>query len=140
MTSAIVDFEPYYGEQQLPYWYILPHFTYGMILLDFLTDDGIPKMAFKLLMPHDMRIVWFMNVFTIFVYFTLYYYLDAIVPNKYGIAYPPCFCCTSLKRGTKRVFCSKKYQEEIEMEMANIPNFDNDKAVKDGAEKEKPMI
>ena len=57
MTSAIVDFEPYYGEQQLPYWYILPHFTYGMILLDFLTDDGIPKMAFKLLMPHDMRIV-----------------------------------------------------------------------------------
>jgi hypothetical protein len=77
---------------------MLPHFTYGMVLLNFLTDEGIPDTVFQLLMPHDMETVWAMSVFTIFFYLALYYYLDAVIPNKYGIAYSPCFCIPKAKR------------------------------------------
>ena len=41
IVAATIDIQPYYGEQWLILGYILPHFSYAWILLDFLVDDGI---------------------------------------------------------------------------------------------------
>ena len=96
--SAVVAQKPYYGEQWLNAGYMLPHFTFGMVLLDFLVDHGFPKLAYKAILPLSMESVWAWNFLSIAIYLCLYIYLDAVIPNKYGVTKSYCFCIKDNKK------------------------------------------
>ena len=100
-VTSVIEIKPYHGEQWFELLYIFPHFSFGRILLEYLIDDGANKLLFKLLLPLPLENAWYAAVFTTVFYFLLYMYLDAIIPNAYGIAQPCCFCC---KRRNKSKF------------------------------------
>jgi len=104
--TAIFTFTPYYGEQWLQLGYILPHYTFGFTLLDFLVDHGAPAVVFRVILPTNMTRVWYANVATIFFYIGLYVYLDAVIPNKYGVTQDWCFCLP----------CKRKNKDNIDDE------------------------
>ena len=83
--GAVFDQKPYYGEEYLPLGYVLPHFTFGIILLEFLVDHGIPMIFYRAIVPLNPLSAWICTILTPVFYICLYVYLDAIVPNKYGI-------------------------------------------------------
>ena len=56
--TAIFTFQAYYGEKWLQLGFILPHYTYGFTLLDFLVDHGAPAIVFRLILPTNMTRVW----------------------------------------------------------------------------------
>jgi len=66
--------------------YVFPHFTFGIVLLEFFVDHGLPTLVYRAVMPMSVTTAWTINCLTILAYLVLYIYLDAIVPNKYGIA------------------------------------------------------
>lgn len=67
--------------------YILPHFSFGIVILDFFTRG-----AALALFGIKVAYAWLALVFSIPLYLGLYFYLDAIIPNEYGIAISCCFC------------------------------------------------
>jgi ABC-type bacteriocin/lantibiotic exporter with double-glycine peptidase domain len=66
-------------------------------------------------MPLPLETAWWASVFTIPFYFLIYMYLDAIIPNTYGVAQPWCFCCKvkSKRSLLLRIFCCKKEKDEV---------------------------
>jgi len=114
-VKAILEVQPYYGEQWFELCYVMPHFSFGRILLEYLIDDGANKLFFKLIIPLPLHRAWWASVATTVGYFLLYLYLDAIIPNAYGIAKPCCFCLKSKKTKpcamVKRILCCRKRQE-----------------------------
>jgi hypothetical protein len=69
-----------------------------MVLIEFLVDHGVNKLAFKAILPLNIDTVWAASVVSIFFYLMLYVYLDAIIPNKYGVTRSCCFCVHEGKR------------------------------------------
>lgn len=59
---------------------------------------------YRLCMPVDMTHVWIALCLTIGLYLCLYVYLDAIIPQKYGIAHSCCYC---LKRHRRKKISKK---------------------------------
>jgi hypothetical protein len=114
-VESIFNVKPYYGENYFQMCYIMPHFSFGRIFLEYLIDDGAGKLWFKLIMPLPLETAWWVSVFTIPFYFLIYMYLDAIIPNTYGVAQPWCFCCKvkSKRSLLLRVFCCKKEKDEV---------------------------
>jgi hypothetical protein len=101
--QAVVAGQPYHTEQWIELGYIFPHFTFGMILIEFLVDHGVPKLFFKAILPLNMEKVWLANITSIAFFLLLYIYLDAIIPNKYGVARSCCFCVHDGKRYGKEL-------------------------------------
>ena len=66
--------------------YILPHFSFGVIFLEFLTKGGATVLDF------NVAVAWITLILQTPVYLALYLYFDAIVPNQFGIALKCCFC------------------------------------------------
>ena len=78
--------------------YILPHFSFGIVILDFFTA-GAALALFGIKVAH----AWVALVLSIPFYLGLYLYLDAIIPNEYGIARSCCFCLRREKRAQDEV-------------------------------------
>jgi hypothetical protein len=38
------------------------------------------------------EVCWFFMIFDFFLWVGLYFYMDAVMPNDYGIQKHPCFC------------------------------------------------
>jgi len=72
--------------------YILPHFSFGIVFLEFLTKGGATLLGFNVVFA------WISLILQTPIYLALYLYFDAVVPNQFGIALKCCFCC---KRGPK---------------------------------------
>ena len=68
------------GYQAFQLTYILPNFSFGIILLDFYINGG-PALILDL----NVNVAWYSLLLTTPVYVALYMYLDAIMPNVYGI-------------------------------------------------------
>ena len=95
----------------------MPHFSFGRILIEYLIDDGANKLWFKILLPLPIHRAWWASIGTVVFYFLFYMYLDAIIPNTYGIARPCCFCLKS-KSGNKssiirKVLCCFKKEQKV---------------------------
>jgi hypothetical protein len=54
--------------------------------MEFLVDHGLPMIFYRALVPVDATLAWVCTAITPFFYISLYVYLDAIIPNKYGIS------------------------------------------------------
>jgi hypothetical protein len=105
--TNLLDAKPYHGENWMMLGYPLPHFTFGIVLFEFFIDHGLPTLVYRVIMPLRIGPVWTANCLTIVIYLGLYIYLDAIIPNKYGIAQSCCFC---LKGKGKKI---KKLKDKI---------------------------
>ena len=58
---------------------------------------------------------------TIPVYFCLYVYLDAVVPNAYGIASPWCFCVKDCRKKKKTLNCDIHHHNSgVDLEMDDL--------------------
>ena len=72
--------------------YILPNFSFGIILLDFYIQGG-PTSILAL----DVGVAWASLILVTPIYVMLYMYLDAILPNEFGIRQSCCFCLKKKK-------------------------------------------
>lgn len=95
------------GYQLFQLSYILPNFSFGIILLDFYIKGG-PTTILDL----DVTVAWVSLVLIIPVYVALYIYLDAIMPNVYGIRQSCCFCLR--KQKVKHNYKDEDDEEAIE--------------------------
>ena len=77
----------YYGIQLFQIGYVLPHFSFSIVFLEFLTKGGASFLGFNVVLA------WIMLIIQTPLYLCLYLYLDAVIPNQYGIALKCCFCC-----------------------------------------------
>ena len=68
------------GYQAFQLSYILPNFSFGIILLDFYINGG-PETILDL----NVNVAWISLALVTPIYVMLYMYLDAIMPNVYGI-------------------------------------------------------
>jgi len=55
----LVDYKPYYYEFVFELLYILPHFSFGRILLDYLVNHGRQYFLFTMIMPLKIRYAWY---------------------------------------------------------------------------------
>jgi hypothetical protein len=78
--------------------YFIPHFPFTVAMLDFFFEDG----AKNLLGLSSSVAYMCLGICTVFYYF-LYEYLDAIIPNAYGIK-KGCCCCLTYCRKKKVTF------------------------------------
>lgn len=69
-------------------WYVFPNFSFSVCLLDIYVPGG----ALALLRV-DVMVAWVALALATPVYICLYTYLDAVIPNAYGISESPMFCC-----------------------------------------------
>ena len=67
--------------------YFMPHFPFGMIMLKIL----LPGWVFETL-NCDITVAWVCLAISIPIYVMLYMYLDAVMPNTFGIRNSCCFC------------------------------------------------
>ena len=79
--------EEYNGELWLQFGYVFPHFSFGIIILDYFVKDGA-----NTIMGLNVEYAWAALAASVPFYFLAYTYLDAIIPNAFGIAMKPCFC------------------------------------------------
>ena len=73
-------------------WYVCPNFSFGVILLDFYIKDGA-----KTILNLNVGVAWACLTISIPAYLALYAYMDAILPNTFGIRESCCFCCRKRK-------------------------------------------
>jgi hypothetical protein len=66
---------------------VLPQFPFGVLIVDYFTSSNA-----KLLLGLDPRVAWTALVLTVPLYCGLYFYLDQVVANEYGISKNCCFC------------------------------------------------
>jgi hypothetical protein len=78
--------------------YFIPHFPFTVAMLDFFFEDG----AKNLLGLSSSVAYMCLGICSVFYYF-LYEYLDAIIPNAYGIK-KGCCCCLTYCRKKKVTF------------------------------------
>ena len=95
----------YYGPVLFQIGYVLPHFSFSIVFLEFLTKGGASAIGF------NVALAWITLILQTPLYLTLYLYLDAIVPNRFGIALKCCFC---LKKQAQR---EEERVEEHEIEL-----------------------
>jgi len=88
--------------------YVFPQFSFGVILLDLYVDDGAKMLG------RNVYGAWAALLLATPAYMCLYYYLDTVIPNAYGIAKHPCYCCLRRKpkRQSDRVPDSERPAEE----------------------------
>lgn len=65
----------------------MPHFSFGIVLLDYFTA-GVANELLDVSSTFAMVCL----IVSIPVYIGLYMYLDAVIPNEFGIAKTCCFC------------------------------------------------
>lgn len=76
------------GSNFLQIGYILPQFSFGVIILDSFFANGA-----KTLLDLNVIPAWICLFLATPCYLGLYVYLDSIVPNALGIRLECCFCC-----------------------------------------------
>ena len=91
------EYEEYDGQKWFQIGYVFPHFSFGIIILDYFVENGA-----ELTMGLDVTYAWIALVSSIPFYFLLYIYLDAIIPNAFGIALRPCFCLRKQKESESK--------------------------------------
>jgi len=85
----------YDGNPLFQLWYIIPNFSFGVILVDYYIHNGA-----QAVLGLEVSVAWVSLLFSIPFYVGLYMWLDAIIPNTYGISESLCFC---LKRKKNEV-------------------------------------
>ncbi len=77
-----------YGSNFLQIGYLLPQFSFGVIILDGFFTNGAKTFL-------DLNVIpaWICLFLSTPCYFGLYVYLDSIIPNAFGIRLECCFCC-----------------------------------------------
>jgi hypothetical protein len=75
------------SNQLFPLTYLAPHFSFGVIMLEFYVKGG-PESLLNL----DVNVAWISLLCSIPLYLLAYMYLDAVIPNAYGIRESPLFC------------------------------------------------
>jgi ATP-binding cassette, subfamily A (ABC1), member 3 len=109
LDTYILDGESSNQIQLLQIGYVFPHFSFGMIILDFFTAGGATY-----IMGLKVIYAWIALVLTVPVYLGLYAYLDAVIPSTYGIHRHWLFCCRKSKQ--------MELEEEEEAEVAQPAN------------------
>ena len=87
------NLDDYWGTTVFQVGYVLPHFSFGIVFLEFLTKGGAT------LLGYNVALAWISLVLQTPLYLLLHVYFDAIIPNNFGISQKCCFC---LKRSANR--------------------------------------
>lgn len=90
MTKRMDLLPPYtdsLGYQLFPLTYIMPHFSFSVVMLQFYMKGG-PHWLLHL----DVDFAWYCLLAATPFYIFLYMYLDGIIPNAFGIRESCCFC------------------------------------------------
>ena len=68
----------------------------------------------------DVTYAWIALTTSIPLYFLMYMYLDAIIPNEFGIAMSPCFCLKKrkLSESRKRANQRKEQKKNSDLDLA----------------------
>ena len=104
LTVEVSGTTSYDGSPLFQIWYIIPNFSFGVILIDYYIHDGA-----KLVLGLDVSVAWeFLALATPF-YLGIYMYLDSVIPNTFGLRDSPCFC---LKRNKPRIDFDQKNNGE----------------------------
>ena len=84
--------------EQSTWWvqllYMFPQVPFAVLCLDWMVPDGAEKM-----LNLEVKWAWVASVVNFFLYLALYHYLDAVLPNSFGVRRHLCFC---LKKDNKR--------------------------------------
>ena len=75
------------GYKLFPLTYLMPHFSFSVIMLQFYIEGGP-----KYLMHLDVDFAWYCLIGATPFYILLYMYMDGIIPNAFGISESLCFC------------------------------------------------
>lgn len=85
------DFQPQF--LWIQFGYFMPQWSYSMIMMQLMVPGYIMEY-----MGYQVFWAWFSLIASIVVFFAAYLYLDAVMPNTYGISQSPCFCLEKKKR------------------------------------------
>ena len=95
MTNRINIFgrlNPTLGYKLFPLCYLLPNFSFSVIMLDFYIKGGP-----EILMGLNTTFAWWCLLAATPFYLFLYMYLDGVIPNAFGIRESLVFCCKCRK-------------------------------------------
>ena len=70
--------------------YIIPHFSYGVTLLDFFFKNGASKF-----LGLKSELAYIALGSSVVFWYVMYEYFDSIIPNAYGISKGFCCCISS---------------------------------------------
>ena len=79
-TAVVIDHSKIAPANNLQWGYFIPHFPYSVILLDFFFKDGA-----KLFLGLNITYAYFALIANVVGWYILYEYLDAVIPNAFGI-------------------------------------------------------
>ena len=80
----------YKHPELLGIFYWLPHFPMSVIIFEIMYPPTVPLLPGYI--DNSIPLAWIALFLNIPCYFGLYIYLDAIIPDTYGISKHPCFC------------------------------------------------
>jgi hypothetical protein len=77
---------------EIQWGYMLPHFPFCVAMLDFYFENGAQE-----LLGLNVNVAYVALGINVVMWYALYEYLDAIIPNAYGISKGWCCCLTYCK-------------------------------------------
>jgi ATP-binding cassette subfamily A (ABC1) protein 3 len=91
--NAEVDYPfTFDGNPWFQLWYVIPNFSFGVVLIDYYIHDGA-----KVILGLHVSVAWVCLLLSIPFYFCMYMWVDAIMPNTFGIRESLCFCLKKKK-------------------------------------------
>lgn len=81
------------GYQLFPLTYLLPNFSFSVIMLEFYIKGGA-----QLLLGLNVNVAWWCLGLSTPFYLMVYMYLDGIIPNAFGISESLLFCLKCRKK------------------------------------------
>lgn len=95
-TDVIVHQQIPIPASSLQWGYVIPHFPYSIIVLDFFFKNGA-----EALLGLNITYAYFALIANVVGWYLVYEYLDAIIPNAFGIRKSLC-CCLTMCCGRRR--------------------------------------